>query len=57
MRSETQAVPLAKAIPGARLVLLPGIGHMLHFVAAERLTDEIARFAGERREAAPLVRD
>ena len=57
VRSETQAVPLAKAIPGARLVLLPGIGHMLHFVAAERLTDEIARFAGERREAAPLVRD
>jgi pimeloyl-ACP methyl ester carboxylesterase len=57
VRSETQAIPLAKAIPGARLVLLPGIGHMLHFVAAERLTEEIARFAGERREAAPLLRD
>ncbi|MCJ2060711.1 alpha/beta hydrolase [Methylobacterium sp. J-048] len=57
VRSENQAIPLAKAIPGARLVLLPGIGHMLHFVAAERLTDEIARFAGERREAAPLVKE
>ena len=58
VRSESQAVPLAKAIPGARLVLLPGIGHMLHFVAAERVTDEIVRFASEqRREAAPLLKD
>ena len=55
VRSETQAVPLAKAIPGARLVLLPGIGHMLHFAASERVADEIARFAGERRQDMPVI--
>ncbi|SFL65847.1 alpha/beta fold hydrolase [Methylobacterium pseudosasicola] len=57
VRSETQATPLAKAIPGARLVLLPGIGHMIHFVAADRLTAEIVRFTAERREAAPFLKD
>lgn len=46
VRVDTQAVPLARAIPGARLVLLPGIGHMLQYVAAERLTEEITRLAG-----------
>ncbi|MGH1574645.1 alpha/beta hydrolase [Methylobacterium sp. P31] len=45
VRSDTQAVPLAGAIPGARLVLLPGIGHMLQFVASERLAHEVARLS------------
>lgn len=41
-----QAAPLARAIPGARLVLLPGIGHMLHYVAADALAEEVGRLAG-----------
>ena len=45
VRADAQAVPLARAIPGARLVLLPGIGHMLQYVAAERVTEEIIRLA------------
>ena len=47
VRSDAQAVPLARAIPGARLVLLPGIGHMLQYVAAPRVVDEIVRLSGE----------
>ncbi|MGT2487295.1 alpha/beta fold hydrolase [Methylobacterium oryzae CBMB20] len=46
-------MPLARAIPGARLVLLPGIGHMLQYVAAERVAEEIARLAGATGAAGP----
>lgn len=50
-----QAVPLAAAIPGARLVMLPGIGHMVPWVAAEALAAEVGhladRIAADRREA------
>lgn len=35
------AEALAAAAPHAKLVVLPGIGHMLHHVAAERVVDEI----------------
>jgi pimeloyl-ACP methyl ester carboxylesterase len=42
VRSAEQALPLARTIPGARLVLLPGIGHMLQYVASDRVTEEIA---------------
>ncbi|TXM73849.1 alpha/beta hydrolase [Methylobacterium sp. WL69] len=52
-----QAVPLAAAIPNARLVLLPGIGHMLQYVAVDALADEVARLAdriaAERGPVAP----
>ena len=58
VRSEAQAVPLARSIPGARLVLLPGIGHMLQYVAAEQVADEITRLSeglpdGAREAAGP----
>lgn len=43
--SDAQAVPLAQAIPGARLVLLPGVGHMLQYVASDRVVAEILGFA------------
>lgn len=46
VRSAEQAVPLARAIPGARLVLLPGIGHMLQYVASEWVANEIAQLSG-----------
>ena len=49
VRSEAQAVPLARAIPGARLVTLPGVGHMLHYTAFERLAEEVAGLAAEIR--------
>ena len=35
------AMAFAKAVPAARLVVLPGIGHMLHHAAAERIAAEI----------------
>ncbi|NEU11085.1 alpha/beta hydrolase [Methylobacterium sp. BTF04] len=42
---ERQAVPLAAAIPGATLVTLPGIGHMVQYVAADALAAEVGRLA------------
>lgn len=36
-----QAAPLSAAVPEARLVRLPGVGHMLHYTAAERIVAEI----------------
>lgn len=41
VRPEMQAVPLSRAIPGARLVLLPGVGHMLHYTAPEALAGAV----------------
>jgi pimeloyl-ACP methyl ester carboxylesterase len=35
------AMAFAKAVPAAKLVVLPGIGHMLHHAAAERIAAEI----------------
>src|SRR6202044_1001508 len=35
------ALAFAAAVPAAKLVVLPGIGHMLHHVAAERVITEI----------------
>lgn len=43
VKSDLQGKPLADTIPGARLVLLPGVGHMLQYVAAERLADAVAQ--------------
>lgn len=55
--AERQAVPLAAAIPQARLVLLPGIGHMLQYVAVDALATEVVRLAdriaAKRDPAAP----
>lgn len=42
VRVEAQAEPLAQAIPGAKLVLLPGIGHMVPWVASDALAGAIA---------------
>jgi pimeloyl-ACP methyl ester carboxylesterase len=35
------AMAFAKAVPAAKLVVLPGVGHMLHHAAAERIAAEI----------------
>jgi pimeloyl-ACP methyl ester carboxylesterase len=42
---QLHAIPFATAAPHARLIILPGIGHMLHHVAAERVLAEIERLA------------
>ncbi|SDM74559.1 Pimeloyl-ACP methyl ester carboxylesterase [Methylobacterium phyllostachyos] len=55
VRSDLQAVPLARAIPGARLVLLPGIGHMLQYVASERVVEEIARLSDDLKGASTAL--
>ena len=54
VKSALQAMPLAKAIPGARLVLLPGIGHMLHYVAADALAEAVAQLA-ETLASGPVI--
>ena len=41
------ATPFAAAVPHARVVVLPGIGHMLHHVAAERVVAEIQGLAAK----------
>jgi pimeloyl-ACP methyl ester carboxylesterase len=43
---QLHAVPFAAAVPHAKLVMLPGIGHMLHHASAERVAGEIDEFAG-----------
>jgi pimeloyl-ACP methyl ester carboxylesterase len=42
-RRHTKA--FAAAVPAAKLVVLPGIGHMLHHVAADRVIAEIEQIA------------
>jgi pimeloyl-ACP methyl ester carboxylesterase len=42
---QQHGVAFAKAVPHAKLVMLPGIGHMLHHVAADRVIDEIEGLA------------
>jgi pimeloyl-ACP methyl ester carboxylesterase len=37
------AMVFAAAVPQAKLVVLPGIGHMLHHAAADRVVDEIEK--------------
>lgn len=39
------SVPFAAAVTHAKLVMLPGIGHMLHHVVAERVIEEINQIA------------
>jgi len=42
---QRHALAFAKAVPGAKLVVLPHIGHMLHHVAADRVIAEIEALA------------
>ena len=43
------AFAFAAAVPAAKLVVLPGIGHMLHHVAKERVIVEIEKIAARPR--------
>ena len=42
---QPHAVAFAAAVPRARLVMLPGIGHMLHHAATDRVVAEIEGLA------------
>lgn len=42
VRIESQAEPLADRVPSARLLRLPGIGHMVPWVASDRLAEAVA---------------
>lgn len=46
--ADRHARPLANLIPGARLVVLPGIGHMVHVVATQAVVDAIEGLAEAR---------
>jgi pimeloyl-ACP methyl ester carboxylesterase len=52
---QRHAAAFAAAVPHAKLVILPGIGHMLHHVAAERVLAEIEGLAAMM--AAPRLAD
>ena len=38
---QKHAVPLSQVLPSAELVLLPGLGHMIHHFAQERIADAV----------------
>jgi pimeloyl-ACP methyl ester carboxylesterase len=44
---QQHAVAFAAAVPSAKLVLLPGIGHMLHHTVAEKVVEEIEKINTE----------
>jgi pimeloyl-ACP methyl ester carboxylesterase len=46
---ETHARPFAAAVPGVHLIELPGAGHGLHHVAADRIVTEIEALAAAQR--------
>ncbi|ACA19533.1 alpha/beta hydrolase fold [Methylobacterium sp. 4-46] len=52
VRTPVHAEPMARAVPGARLVVLPGIGHMLHYTATDAVVAEIEAVAARGRVAA-----
>lgn len=56
VHTPTHAIPFAASVPGARLTVLPGIGHMLHHTNPDRVIAEIQRLASEIRHASTLGR-
>lgn len=45
--TDVHSKPIAKAIPGARLTLLHGMGHQIHYTARDVVLAEIERVAGQ----------
>lgn len=45
--ADVHSKPIAKVIPGARLTLLHGMGHQIHYTARDIVLAEIERVAGE----------
>ncbi|WP_449411483.1 alpha/beta fold hydrolase [Methylobacterium komagatae] len=56
VRPDIHAVPLSRVIPGARLVLLPGAGHMIHYTAPEAVAGAVSDLeAAIRAKAVPAA--
>ncbi len=56
VRPEIHAVPLSRVIPGTRLILLPGAGHMIHYTAPEAVAGAVSDLeAAIRGEAVPAA--
>ncbi|WP_181704236.1 alpha/beta fold hydrolase [Chthonobacter albigriseus] len=51
--TDDQSVRLYKAIPGARLHLVPGAGHMVHYADPTRVADAVAEAASLMRSITP----
>ncbi|MBY0295600.1 MAG: alpha/beta hydrolase [Methylobacterium sp.] len=49
VRTEVHAAAMARAVPGATLTVLPGIGHMLHYTATDAVVAAVEEVAARRR--------
>ncbi|PIK69872.1 alpha/beta hydrolase, partial [Methylobacterium frigidaeris] len=52
VKTGVHAEALAREVPGAKLVVLPGVGHMLQYVAADTVVAEIEALAARERVGA-----
>jgi pimeloyl-ACP methyl ester carboxylesterase len=52
VRTPVHAEAMARDVPGARLVVLPGTGHMLHYTASDAVVAEIEALAARVRAGA-----
>jgi pimeloyl-ACP methyl ester carboxylesterase len=46
--AKTHSLALAREVPRAKLIVLPGIGHMLQHAAADRIVEEIEAIPGQK---------
>ena len=53
---DAQAEAIAAAMPRAKLVVVPGVGHMVHFAASERIVEAIAEMNNGGERGAPHAR-